>query len=230
MKPDNFLEAMNCAVEGIINALKSQRHLKIHFIAATAVLILSVILGFSSNDLVLICILIAIVIISELFNTAIENITDILKTDFHITVKYVKDVSAGAVLFCSLTSLFAGVIIFSKYIFNGGAEGPSGHFIFPSVVSLCLVFIAVIFIKASLRSGRPFKGGMPSGHAAISFSIWVSVFMYTKNIFVLSGAFIIAFLVSFSRMYFGIHKGNEVLFGAAIGGLITYFVYTIYWR
>lgn len=228
MKPDNFFEALNCAVEGVIHALKTQRHLKIHFVFAALAIIAALTLNMSVNDFAVIGVLITLVVVAELFNTALEYIMDILKEDFQIRVKYVKDISAGAVLFCSMTAFFIGIMIFSRYLFHHSAERLGEGTIYLAVVSLALVVITVIFIKAVLRSGRPLKGGMPSGHAAISFSVWVSIYMSVKNIYILGGAFLAAFLVSFSRMYLGIHKGNEVLLGAVIGGLITYLVFMIY--
>jgi len=227
MKPKNFFESLNCAIQGVIHALVTQRNLKIHILFTIIVLLSAVILNFSITDFAIICILVVLVIAGELFNTALEWLTDMMKKDFHITVKYIKDISAGAVLFNALIAFFAGLLIFSKYAIND-----KNGFLRESVfalgsISLLLVTIIVISLKALLISGKPLHGGMPSGHAAISFSLFVSFFMWTKNMYVLLPLFLIAVLISFSRLYMRIHKKNEVLVGALLGGIITYTVFLL---
>jgi len=44
MVPHKIIDSFNAAVEGIIYVLKTQRNIRIHFVAAAMVLILSIIL------------------------------------------------------------------------------------------------------------------------------------------------------------------------------------------
>ena len=56
------------------------------------------------------------VISLELVNSAIEKLCDAFTTDNNATVKYVKDVMAGAVLVTSITALIIGILIFYPYL------------------------------------------------------------------------------------------------------------------
>lgn len=229
MRPKNFLESLNCAAEGVIHALKTQTHLKIHFIFFILLIILSLALNISIYDFVILMLLSAIVIVSELFNTAIEYMMDIFTKDFHITVKYVKDISAGAVLFVSLISMLLGMQILSKY-FIFQSPNVAENMFFISISAVFLSVIAVVFLKAVNRTGRPFLGGMPSGHAAVSFSLFVSIYLATDSLILIIIAFLVTIIVSFSRFYRGIHKRAEVLYGAFLGTIITLLLHKLFYR
>lgn len=230
MRPKNFLEALNCAGEGIIVALKNERHLKVHFILLLLVILIALSLNISLTDFCLLIILSGIVIMAELVNTAIESILDMLTRDFHITVKYIKDISAGAVLFVSMISLLVGSLILSKYIILNQSYNVSENPLFLSSIAIFLTVIFVVYFKALLRKGRPFRGGMPSGHSAISFSIFVSVLMSVDNLFVISSVLILVLFVSLSRYFLGIHKMGEVIFGALLGSSLTYLLFKVFYK
>lgn len=228
MKPKNFFNSVNCACEGIIHALKTQRHMRIHFISALLVIFLGLYLNITITDFVIIAILINLVIVSELINTAFEITMDIFKKDFHISIKYVKDICAGAVLLSSVIAFFGGIFVFSKYIFKGISLRISEGGLYLGSISLLLVVITVILIKAYYRRGKPLRGGMPSGHSACAFSLWVSLVLVQENIFLLIISFILALIISLSRFYLGIHKKEEVLYGAFLGGGLTYLIFIIF--
>jgi diacylglycerol kinase (ATP) len=95
-------------------------------------------------------------------------------------------------------------------------------------VSLAVVVIVVIFIKALLGKGDPLRGGMPSGHAAVSFSIWAAAVYLTRNLPVGILTFILALMVSWSRWSSGIHRPVEVVAGAAIGAGLTALFFAIF--
>lgn len=228
MSQYNFLNSLNNAIEGIIHAVKTQRHMKVHLFIALLVVFLALFLNLNITDMLIIFILISLVITSELINTALEYLLDLIQRDFNLTVKYIKDISAGAVLFNSIIAVVCGISIFSKYILVFKNQHIRSNFIYLALLSIFLVTIVVIGIKSFFHTGSPLKGGMPSGHSAISFSIWTSILMTSDNIFLILSALIIALIVSFSRMWRGIHKGLEVVFGSIIGCLLTYLVFIFY--
>ncbi len=55
--------------------------------------------------------------ITEMLNTAIENCIDYKHSEIHSTLKYIKDVAAGAVLISAIVSICIGTIIFIPKIF-----------------------------------------------------------------------------------------------------------------
>lgn len=104
------------ALEGIVSAIKEEPNLKIHFLIAVLVLILSFFLNISRQDWINVIILIGMVFAVELTNTAIEAIVDAFTSQEHPGAKLAKDISAGAVLVVATTSAIAGIIIFLPYI------------------------------------------------------------------------------------------------------------------
>jgi diacylglycerol kinase (ATP) len=56
-------------------------------------------------------------------------------------------------------------------------------------ISLIIVILVVISIKAYMGRGTPLRGGMPSGHTAIAFSILTSIAFLYENTLVISYVF-----------------------------------------
>jgi diacylglycerol kinase (ATP) len=64
-----------------------------------------------------ITILIGIVFLAEVFNTAIEKLVDLIHPDFQARAGLVKDISAGGVLVASIISAVAGFLLFMEKVF-----------------------------------------------------------------------------------------------------------------
>ncbi len=73
MKPKNWVQSANLAIEGIIYSVKTQRHMRYHLFAALAALILGLVLNISRNEFILLCMAIVLVLVTEMLNTAIET-------------------------------------------------------------------------------------------------------------------------------------------------------------
>ena len=112
MKSRNVIESFKYAISGIIYAFKTQRNLKIHFAAATGVLLLSPFFNFSRAELLLLFFTVTLVIVCELFNTAIEIVVDMVAHTYHPLAKLAKDVAAGAVLVSAINALVVAYILF----------------------------------------------------------------------------------------------------------------------
>jgi diacylglycerol kinase (ATP) len=69
-----------------------------------------------------------------------------------------------------------------------------------SLLSVVLVLILVIVTKAYFGKGHPLSGGMPSGHSAIAFSVWVSITYLTENFLISLLCFILAVWIAQSRL------------------------------
>ena len=106
------IKSFGYAIEGIGQFLRSQHNAWIHLFAAVIVIALGIILKVNANEWCWLILAIAIVIITEMLNTAIEFLTDIFSPEIHPVAKKVKDVSAGAVLIAALVSVIIGVIVF----------------------------------------------------------------------------------------------------------------------
>lgn len=106
------------AIEGIWTSFKTERNMKIHIFIMILVIIAGIILKINKSEWIICIILFAIVIGSELFNTSIETIVDMVMPEKNEKAKISKDVSAGAVLVVAIGAAIIGLVIFVPRILN----------------------------------------------------------------------------------------------------------------
>ncbi|OGP13923.1 MAG: hypothetical protein A2054_04510 [Deltaproteobacteria bacterium GWA2_55_10] len=230
-KPRNWFESLNYAIEGVIYAFKTQRHIRYHYVIAAAALFLSLFLELPMVEFVLFVMSVLILLFAEMMNTAVEEAVNLLEEKYHVRAKNAKDVSAGAVLIASVGVAIMVYMIFTKYIFDPmsialrEARMLSGHI---AIISLLLVLIAVVVFKALYGKGTPLHGGMPSGHSAVAFSLFTSISLLTLNPLVVILSFALAAMVSHSRLLGGIHTRLEIFLGGLLGFGLTLLVFRIF--
>jgi diacylglycerol kinase (ATP) len=231
VKPKNWLESLNCAIEGIIYAFKTQRHMKYHCAIAVAALVLSLFLRITSIEFVVFAMAVIILLFAEMVNTAIEETVNLVEEKHHIIARNAKDVSAGAVLISSVGVAIMVYVIFFKYIDEpaaGALTEARDYAVHLAVIALLIVLICVVASKAVLARGRPFHGGMPSGHSAVAFSLWTAVSLITLEPIIVILTFVMALMVSHSRLIGGIHTRLEVFLGALLGTGLTLLIFKIF--
>ena len=106
------------AIEGIWTSFKTERKMKIHIFIMILAIIAGIILKINKSEWIICIILFAIVIGSELFNTSIETIVDMVMPEKNEKAKIAKDVSAGAVLVVAIGAAIIGLVIFVPRILN----------------------------------------------------------------------------------------------------------------
>jgi len=72
------------------------------------------------------------------------------------------------------------------------------------------------------------KYGFVSSHATNVFSISLFLSFIFKNKFFTIGIFFWAIIISYSRIYLGVHYPLDVIGGAALGSILAYIVYIFY--
>jgi diacylglycerol kinase (ATP) len=230
MKAKKILDSFNYAFEGIIYTLRNERNMRIHFIIAIFVLFFSIFCNLSKMETLVLFITIALVIVAEMINTAIEAAIDLITDKYHELAKIAKNVAAGAVLVSAVNSIIVGYIIFfdkldkMSIIFIHKVKTMPIHITF---ISLIIVIFIVIGIKAHFNEGTPLRGGMPSGHGAIAFSIFMAVAFLSQNTLIITLTFILAVLVVQSRLEAGIHTLKQILVGALLGSFITLLLFQL---
>jgi diacylglycerol kinase (ATP) len=231
VKPRNWIESLNCAIEGIIYTARTQKHMRYHFIIAVLLMLVSLVLHLPLLEFMIFAIAIIMLLTAEMINTAIEETVNLVEEKYNIKAKLAKDAAAGAVLISAIALLIVAYYIFSRYFYRGAevvlreSQDFYGHM---AVVALLLCLVGVVFIKAFSGKGRPLEGGLPSGHAAISFSMWVSVTVITLNPFVSILVFVMAVMISQSRIVRHVHSVGEVVLGALFGGGVTLVIFFIF--
>ena len=118
MKDKRLPIGFRYAIAGIIYAIKNERNFRIHLLATVVVIMFSLICHLELFEWIAIIFVIGFVLVSELFNTAVELIIDYIKPEIHPVAKAIKDLAAGAVLITSIVAVIIGLIIFLPYIIN----------------------------------------------------------------------------------------------------------------
>ena len=117
-KSQGFNKTFFNARKGFRLVFKSEMNIRIHLIIAVLVLISAYFFGFNYIEYCILLVAIAMVIISEMINTAIEFTLDsIYHNRYSRMVGMAKDISAGAVMIASIISATIGILLFCKHIF-----------------------------------------------------------------------------------------------------------------
>lgn len=111
-----FFRSFAYAYQGVRYALSSELNLRIHILAIIVVTLLGFCLSVNKTEWVMLIAMFGLVVVAELFNTAIEQLTNHVSPDFSKQAGLVKDIAAGAVLFAALIALIVGCIIFYPYL------------------------------------------------------------------------------------------------------------------
>jgi diacylglycerol kinase (ATP) len=232
-----FSESLNNAVDGLVYAFRTEHHFKVHFALSTAVLVLCLMLDLEPVKLLALFVVITMVLMAEMFNTALEAIVNMHTLSHHPLARVAKDVAAGGVLLASLNAVAAAYLIFweplkallwgtaAKALYQRVAE----HYTYGIVVLFALVLIAVMIGKALGQRGQFTRGGMVSGHAAIAFAASTAILVITRNPIATVLAFAMALLVAQSRVEANIHRWIEVFMGALVGVVTSLLVFTLFY-
>lgn len=118
-KCQGFCNTFKNAKRGVILALISENSIKIHYAAAFVALLLAVLLKFSAAKICVVLLTIAMVIITEMINSAIEFALDaVFKNRYSKMVGMAKDISAGAVLAATIIAVAVGVVLYGSAILD----------------------------------------------------------------------------------------------------------------
>src|SRR3989344_7877229 len=90
-------KSFSYAWEGVMYTYRHHQNLRIHFVVAVMVIIISMFLHVNSLEKGILGITILLVICAEMINTAIEQMVNLISTEHRKEAKIAKDVSAGMV-------------------------------------------------------------------------------------------------------------------------------------
>lgn len=226
-----LLESFNHAISGIIDAVRTQRNMKIHTLVSVLILLACFLVDLSKLEFLILSLTITSVFVAEMINTAIEAAIDLNTNYYHPLAKVAKNTAAGAVLITAINAIIVGYIIFWDKLEEVSfgvvhkMKDSEPYMIFSAIV---IVSLATVIIKAIYGEGTPLKGGMPSGHSALAFSISTAISLITAEPICIILSYLMAFITAQSRVDSEVHTIFEVIVGALLGVLLTLLIFTIF--
>jgi len=220
----HWFESANAATEGILEAARNHRHVKFHLMVAFIVLFGCFLIGVEKFEFIAIALITLLVIVAEMFNSALEVVVDLKSPEKNEKARIAKDIAAGAVLITAVGAVIIGYLILWPYFIRIIHDGFWIAKHYPeniAVLAVIIIMLLVIMLKAYLGKGHPLKGGCPSGHAAVVFSIWISITYISTDLRVWIISLIIALIIASSRLMKRIHSVLDIVLGTAIGILTT---------
>lgn len=224
-----IVDSFNFAIEGLTAALRNEKHMKVHILLAIIVVILAILTNATKVEILIISLSVSFVIITEMINTSVEALVDLISPNRHPLAKLAKDVAAGAVLVSAINALCVGYLLFYDKFLDIFDSKNDLHIMAArkgnvAVLILVLTAIIVVVIKTFYKHGTPLEGGMPSGHSAIGFATFGIIMFMTSDIRIQALGLFMALLVAQSRVKAGIHSFKEVLAGGILGFMIAFII------
>ncbi len=229
MRLKNPLNGFKYAMEGVAHVFRTQRHMRFHFLLLVLVLLVSLVSQRNRVEVMVLLFTVTLVLMAEMFNTAIEATVDLVTQTYHPLAKFAKDIAAGAVLVTVVNAIIVGFLLFF-----GGSEWPDITLPLGTLeprwqtvftVAAVLLGVLVIMWKVGGRKGKLWKGGVCSAHTAIGFFAAMSILFLSKSLATAIIAFMMALLIGQSRVEAKIHTLKEVITGAVLAIAVSFAVY-----
>jgi diacylglycerol kinase len=118
MHSQNLLEAFRCAFSGLWYTLRTQRNMRVHLLIAGAVVVLGLWFQLPADQWAILAATSGLVLVSEITNTVVEGVVDLVCPDYHPLAKTVKDAMAGAVALAAMIAVIVGLLILGPPLWN----------------------------------------------------------------------------------------------------------------
>jgi diacylglycerol kinase (ATP) len=117
---NNRYRAFGYAFSGLVSAFRNELHVKLHAISALLVIGLGFYCHVTVTEWLLLLGCISLVICTELMNSALERLCNLVSPGQHPAVKYIKDVAAAAVLISCVLAVITGILVFLPHVRQWG--------------------------------------------------------------------------------------------------------------
>ena len=113
-----FRKSFLFAIQGFRTAVVTERNIKVMLAVGALAVVAGIVLQIDLLSWAIILLCCAVVIMAELFNTAVETIVDLVSPEFHPLAGRAKDIAAAAVWFLSFVVAIVGVLVYANAIFD----------------------------------------------------------------------------------------------------------------
>ncbi|MCH8978612.1 MAG: diacylglycerol kinase [Armatimonadetes bacterium] len=226
MATKDIVGPFRVAFGGIVHTFRTQRHMRVFLYATLIVVLGAILLNMRIREILVLLFMVTLVLVAEMFNSAIEAVVDLVSPSYNPLAKFAKDISAGAVLITSIMAIIVGAMIaigddqWERFRVNLTTHEMGVPVALRLILGLGLVGIVVIIGKGLGKRGQLFRGGLISGHAAIGFFLATSTIFLVNSVLVSAIAIILASLVAQSRWEAKFHSVFELTMGATAGAVL----------
>ncbi len=231
-KNSTFFEAWKNAVNGIIYATTTQGNIKKQLVIAVIVMLVSLLFNLNRAEFLCLMFTIILIIVAEMFNTAIETVVDLYTDLYHPKAKIAKDVAAGGVVITAINALIVAYFLFFDKVSDIGLNFISNIANSPVHLAFIGIFLTVILIVSFKALGVSKKNKnlkdksfMPSGISAIAFAATTLIWINSSNKVVLTLTIFMAIVLSLTRIEDKKRSLFEVLIGALTGVAVITLIY-----
>ncbi len=106
------------ALDGFIHNIQTQPNFRFHLIATICAVLLGIYFSISMTEWLVLIFTVNMVLVSEMVNTAIEAMVDLITLEIRQDAKIAKDVSAAMVLVSATMAVVIGLVIFLPKIIS----------------------------------------------------------------------------------------------------------------
>lgn len=108
----HILKSFKYAIRGFSGVAITQPNFILHLMAIGVVFVIGYFKKISLMEWGLVVLAIGLVLIAEIFSTAVEWIGELISPDYNEKVKWAKDAAAGGVLVAAGTAILIAIIVF----------------------------------------------------------------------------------------------------------------------
>lgn len=113
-----MFRSLRHASRGFAYVFRHERNFRIHSVLAVVVLALAGYLGVSPLEFVGLILVILLVLVLEIINSAVERLVDVVSPRLRDQIRIIKDMLAGMVLLAAIGAIVIGVLILLPAVQN----------------------------------------------------------------------------------------------------------------
>ncbi|MCL2014427.1 MAG: diacylglycerol kinase family protein [Oscillospiraceae bacterium] len=111
----DLMKSFAFAFKGLLFCVKNERNMRIHIVAAGAVLSFAAIFGLNPGEYTVLILIVGFVLSAEMINASIESVVNLKTKEYDHFARIAKDIAAGAVIVAAAGSVGAGCILFLRF-------------------------------------------------------------------------------------------------------------------
>ena len=110
------LRSFRYAFRGIFELISMEHNFRIHLVVLIIIIAAGIIFRIELTSWFAIILISALVLVSESFNTSVENLADAINPEPDERIRKAKDIAAAAVLISAIAAVITGLLIFGPHL------------------------------------------------------------------------------------------------------------------